>query len=177
MDYWTVDHPQKILSKSQLFSSLSSWTPRMEGLGVWPISFENTKNSDGSQLSAPDSNSLPEMTSEQIGQILQILKKKCSILGPFLVLHLNWPTSRQSAGIALKTLPIESLQFSTSKLCPNFFLNSEKIHFFGIKNKWNIFVFFFKSKISFEKKTFSENFEKFRKIFFHFRNYFFSTKK
>ena len=49
---------------------------------------------------------------------------------------LKRPTSRQSARIALKTSPIESLQFSTSKLYPNFFLNSEKKYlFFGIKKK------------------------------------------
>ena len=45
------------------------------------------------------------------------------------------PNSRQRAGIALKTSPIESYQFSASKLCPDFFFNSEeKYIFFGVKN-------------------------------------------
>ena len=49
--------------------------------------------------------------------------------------HVFASTSRQSAGIALKTSPIESYQFSASKLCTNFFSNSnQKICFFLIKN-------------------------------------------
>ena len=50
--------------------------------------------------------------------------------------HIFAPSSQQSAGIALKTSPIESYQFSTSKLCTNFFSNSNtKIIFFGLKKK------------------------------------------
>ena len=78
--------------------------------------------------------------------------------------HVLAPTSLQSARIALKTSLIESYEFSTSKLCTNFFSNSnEKIFFFGIKKKiWKyfhpkIFSSFFwsseKNKISFFEKV------------------------
>ena len=62
----------------------------------------------------------------------------------FLILkfwgHIFAPSSQQSAGIALKTSPIESYQFSTSKLCTNFFSNSStKIIFFGLKKIYRFF--------------------------------------
>ena len=92
--------------------------------------------------------------------------------------HIFAPTSRQSAGIALKTSPIESYQFSASKLCTNFFSNSNKKKFF------------FKIKIIFRKKNrsklfFGENpeipkknlkFSIFR-FFFRFCGKFFTEKK
>ena len=55
--------------------------------------------------------------------------------------HIFASTSRQSAGIALKTSPIESYQFSASKLCTNFFPTPTKNYFFS------------RSKIFFGKKS------------------------
>ena len=98
--------------------------------------------------------------------------------------HIFAPNSQQSAGIALKTSPIESYQFSTSKLCTNFFSNSNtKIIFFGLKKN----RFFFRAKKYFrdfpENRKIWSNFfsrkfqqQKNGKIFFarkYFRKYFF----
>ena len=58
--------------------------------------------------------------------------------------HVFTPNSRQSAGIALKTSPIESYQFSASKLCPDFFFNSDKKYFFSGSKIF--FDFFFGQK-------------------------------
>ena len=88
--------------------------------------------------------------------------------------HIFAPSSQQSAGIALKTSPIESYQFSTSKLCTNFFSNSnQKIFFFGIKNifrKKNRPKIFFGENPQ-NKKKMSENkisfFQKSYEIFFY----------
>ena len=81
------------------------------------------------------------------GTTPQIRQRSASGQGPkmtgFLKFwwHIFAPNSRQSAGIALKTSPIESSQFSISKLCPNFFFNSDKKYF----SSW--------SKMLFEKKS------------------------
>jgi len=70
--------------------------------------------------------------------------------------YLFAPNSRQSAGIALKTSPIESYEFSASKLCPDFFFQLQKIYFFRDQKYFSIFFFdqkYFsvKSKILLEK--------------------------
>ena len=84
--------------------------------------------------------------------------------------HIIAPSSQQSARIALKTSPIESYQFSASKLCTNLFSNSnQKIFFFGIKN-------IFRKKNQ-QKLFFGENPEKnwnfdFRTTFFEFQIFF-----